>query len=94
VSFRLAASGAVAKPTLRRWPVTGTLAQARRTERAAYFGGEAMRAPVYARDRLPGGVPVTGPAIVEEMGATTVVPPGWTATVGPWGELVLERRSL
>jgi hypothetical protein len=28
------------------------------------------------------------------MGATTVVPPGWSATVGPWGELVLERRSL
>ncbi len=94
VSFRLAAAGAVAKPTLPRWPVTGTLAQARRTERAAYFGGEAMRAPVYARDRLPGGEPVTGPAIVEEMGATTVVPPGWTATVGTWGELVLERRSL
>ncbi len=35
-----------------------------------------------------------GPAVVEEMGATTVIPPGWTGTVDPWGELVLERRSL
>jgi N-methylhydantoinase A len=94
VNFRVAAAGAVAKPALPRWPVTGMLAQARRTERQAYFGGDAMQAPVYARDRLPGGVPVTGPAIVEEMGATTVVPPGWTAMVGTWGELVLERRGL
>jgi hypothetical protein len=30
---------------------------------------------------------------VEEMGATTVVPPTWSAAVGDWGELILERRS-
>ena len=94
VNFRLAAAGAVPKPTLPRWSVTGTVADARRAERAGYFGGETLRTPVYARERLPGGAPVTGPAIVEEMGATTVVPPGWTATVGPWGELVLERRTV
>jgi N-methylhydantoinase A len=94
VNFRLAAAGAVPKPTLPRWSVTGTIASAQRAERAAYFGSETLRTPVYARDRLPGGVPVTGPAIVEEMGATTVVPPGWKATVGTWGELVLERRTV
>jgi N-methylhydantoinase A len=94
VNFRLAAAGAVPKPTLPRWSVTGTVAGARRAERAVYFGGETLRTPVYARERLPGGAPVTGPAIVEEMGATTIVPPGWTATVGPWGELVLERRTV
>jgi N-methylhydantoinase A len=49
---------------------------------------------VYARERLPGGATLAGPAVVEEMGATTIVPPGWTASVGDWGELVLERRSL
>ena len=94
VNVRLAAAGAVAKPTLPRWAVTGTSAQAQRAERDAYFGGEVTRTRVYARDRLPGGVPVPGPAIVEEMGATTVVPPAWAATVGTWGELTLERRSL
>jgi hypothetical protein len=31
---------------------------------------------------------------VEEMGCTTVVVPGWFATVGAAGELMLERRSL
>lgn len=94
VSLRLAVTGAVPKPALSRWSVGGTLAGARRAGRTVHFGGEAARVPVYARERLPGGVAASGPAIVEEMGATTVVPPGWSATVGTWGELVLERRSL
>jgi len=94
VSFRLAAIGAVPKPPPSRWSVAGTLAEARRTERAVRFGGESTMSAVYERPRLPGGVPLAGPAVVEEMGATTVIPPGWTGTVGPWGNLVLERRSL
>jgi N-methylhydantoinase A len=94
VNFRLAASGAVPRPAPAAWPATGTLAQARRTERAVWFGGESTAVPVYVRDRLPGGIAVPGPAVVEEMGATTVVPPGWMATVGPWGEVTLMRRSL
>jgi N-methylhydantoinase A len=94
VNFRLAAAGAVPKPTLPRWSVSGSVQDAQRAERAVYFGSETLATPIYARERLRGGVPVTGPAIVEEMGATTVVPPGWTATVGTWGELVLERRTV
>ena len=94
VNVRLAAIGAVPKPPAPPWSVVGALAQARRTQRAVRFGGESMAVTVYERPRLPGGVPLAGPAVVEEMGATTVIPPGWTGTVGPWGELVLERRSL
>jgi N-methylhydantoinase A len=94
VNFRVAAAGAVPKPVLTRWTVTGSLGAARRAERVVYLGGTELRVPVYARARLPGGVELPGPAIVEEMGATTVVPAGWQARVGGWGELVLGRRSL
>jgi N-methylhydantoinase A len=94
VNFRLAGIGAVPKPSLPRWSVAGTVGQAQRAERRVAFGGEAVRVAVYQRDRLPVGVPFVGPAIVEEMGSTTVVPPGWTGTIGSWGELVLERRGL
>ena len=94
VSFRLAAIGAVPKPSPVRWSVAGTLAEAQRVERSVPFGGAPLRVPVYERQRLPGGVAVDGPAVVEEMGATTVIPPGWTGTVGAWGELTLTRRSL
>ncbi len=94
VNFRLTGVGAIPKPSLPRPPAGGSLVAARRTERAVYFDGAFGATPVYARDRMPEGVPLAGPAIVEEMGATTVVPPRWTGTVGAWGELVLQRRGL
>ncbi|MFQ5538664.1 MAG: hydantoinase/oxoprolinase family protein [Gemmatimonadota bacterium] len=94
VNFRLAAVGAIPKPSLTRWPMGGSLEAARRAGRAVYFDEAFVPVAVYERDRLPGGVPLAGPAIVEEMGSTTVIPPGWTGTVGRWGELVLERRTL
>ncbi len=92
VNFRLTAVGATPKPSLPRPPASGSLA--RRTERPVYFDGAFVLTPVYERDRLALGVHLAGPAIVEEMGATTVVPPGWTGRVGEQGELVLERGSV
>jgi N-methylhydantoinase A len=94
VNFRVTAVGAVPKPAFPRWTVTGALEASRRAERSVVFGGARVPTPVYQRDRLPGGVPFPGPAIVEELGATTVIPPGWTATVGARGELVLARVSV
>jgi len=46
---------------------------------------------VYARRALAPGHVVRGPAIVAEDNATTVVEPGWRATVTPYNHLVLER---
>jgi N-methylhydantoinase A len=104
VNFRLTAVGAVPKPPPRRLPYEPRDAPASRSEsygppdaratRLVHFGGEPLAVPVHERSRLPEGAAVTGPAIVEEMGATTVIPPGWTATVGEWGELMLQRRSV
>jgi N-methylhydantoinase A len=94
VNFRLAAAGAAPRPAPARWAVAGTPAAARRGERAVWFGDRAADVPVYVRDRLPGAIPIDGPAVIEEMGATTVVPPGWTATVGTWGEITLARSGL
>ncbi len=94
VNYRLTAVGGVPKPPSSTWSVVGTLSEARRTERSVYFDGALVLVPVYMRDRLASAVAVPGPAIVEEMGSTTVIPPGWTGTVGAWGELTLERGSL
>ena len=46
--------------------------------------------PVYDRERLRAGNRFTGPAIVEQMDATTVVLPGMTAYVEPTLNLILE----
>ncbi len=58
--------------------------------RPAWFGGSFVDAPFYRRARLPAGARLEGPAIVEENGSTTVVPPGARGAVDPAGNLVLE----
>ncbi|WP_062215933.1 hydantoinase B/oxoprolinase family protein [Streptomyces sp. NBRC 109706] len=47
--------------------------------------------PLHQRAELRPGDTVSGPAIVAEADATTVVEPGWRATVGERGHLLLDR---
>lgn len=47
--------------------------------------------PIYERESLGSGVQITGPAIVVQLDATTVVPPGWQLIVDDQLNLVLER---
>ncbi|OKJ49775.1 hydantoinase B/oxoprolinase family protein [Streptomyces sp. CB02115] len=56
-----------------------------------YAEGRWQRAPLYRRTDLRPADTVTGPALVAEDDATTVVDPGWAAEAGPAGHLVLTR---
>ncbi|WP_169981789.1 hydantoinase B/oxoprolinase family protein [Microbispora sp. H10836] len=56
-----------------------------------YTGGAWREVPLYRRERLRPGDALTGPAIVAEADATTVVDDGWRAGVTPYGHLLLER---
>ncbi len=56
-----------------------------------HTGGRAHRAPVFLRDRLATGDGISGPAIIAEKNATTVVEPGWRAEVMWPDHIVLER---
>ncbi len=56
-----------------------------------YAAGSWRQAPLHQRERLRPGHVVTGPAIVAEANATTVVDDGWQATVAPDGHLLVER---
>ncbi len=47
--------------------------------------------PVFARDALPFGFTIPGPAIVIDASATTVVEPGWTLRVDDHANLILDR---
>ena len=46
--------------------------------------------PVYRREALPSGARIDGPAVVNEMSATTVLLPGQSGRVDEWGNLILE----
>ena len=68
----------------------GTLAAARVGERPAYFDGFVPTA-IYERVRLPLGARIDGPAIIEQLDTTTVIPPGVSASVDDAGNLRLRR---
>jgi N-methylhydantoinase A len=62
--------------------------------RDVFFSAEgATGTTIYDRDQLDVGATFPGPAIVEQFDATTVVPPGWRASVDRFGNLILERAS-
>ena len=53
-----------------------------------------MLTPVYDRDRLPADGRITGPAIIEQMDTTTVVPPKARLRQDRQGYLHMELESL
>ena len=56
-----------------------------------WFAGEERETPIYTREALAAGAVLDGPAVILESTATTVVEPGWRATLAASGDLVLER---
>jgi N-methylhydantoinase A len=93
VTFRLEATGLVSKATLKAHPPEGPDAShAIRESRDVWLAEsrDFVNCPVYARDALKAGNRFAGPAIVEQMDATTVVLPGMTARVDAYLNLILE----
>ncbi|WP_225836569.1 hydantoinase B/oxoprolinase family protein [Streptomyces sp. NK08204] len=59
-----------------------------------HTGGVWRDVPLHRRENLPPGETVTGPAIIAEAGATTVVDDGWRAAATEDGHLVMERAAI
>jgi N-methylhydantoinase A len=91
VNARLSAYGVVARPASERHAAE-TAGEALIERRRVWFERAWHDSPVWERERLPEGAEIAGPAIVEEFGATTVIPPGWGGGVDALGNLRLERR--
>jgi len=63
--------------------------------RAVYFDGATLtQTALYEREALSRAAEISGPAIIEQFDATTVIPRGWTARVDPHLNLILERRRI
>ncbi len=65
----------------------------RRSTVPVYSGGRWFDAALVVREDLRPGDLIPGPAIIAEKNATTVVEPGWEATLTALDHLVLERRE-
>ncbi|AWE49136.1 hydantoinase B/oxoprolinase family protein [Streptomyces nigra] len=59
-----------------------------------HTGGTWRDVPLHRREQLAPGALVTGPAIIAESGATTVVDDGWRAGTSDDGHLVMERVAV
>jgi len=97
VNLRVRAVGETQKPVFEELPVGGADPSAASAgERPVWFEGQAGLQPqvaqLFEREKFRAGNRVEGPAIVFQMDATTVIPPGWAGTVDYWGHLLLERR--
>jgi N-methylhydantoinase A len=51
---------------------------------------KAMMTPIYARDDLRAGMKIEGPAVIEQLDSTTMVPPGVLAKVDPYLNLIMQ----
>ncbi len=93
VTLRLEANGVVRKADLKAHPEAGPDASGAVAQHRDVWLAETKSftsTPIYHRDRLRPGNRFAGPAIVEQMDATTLVPPGMTARVDRWLNLILE----
>lgn len=88
VNIRLTALTPLERPELGPELAGGGISSVRK----AFFDGVWTEAQVWQRSAM-GTAAVTGPAVIEEEEATTVVPPGWTALLEEAGNLWLEAGS-
>jgi len=93
VTFRAEATGIVRKAEIRPTADTGPdpgAAEIGRRDVWLRETGMFISCPLYDREKLLAGNHIEGPAVVEQMDATTLLVPGATATVDPYLNLLLE----
>jgi N-methylhydantoinase A len=90
VGLRVVAEAAAARPDLSALaPPSGGPDPVPAAHRRLHDGTGWAEAPVWQRAELPAGFRLTGPAIIEEYGSTTLLGPGDEAVVGTLGEIAI-----
>ncbi len=83
--LHLGAVGKIPKPSFRPTEPVPQAPGAPAERRPVYFGGDGwIDTPVYDRDALAAGTAFAGPAIVNQLDSTTVVPPHTRAEIDEW----------
>lgn len=85
------AIGTVPKPEFVQVTTGGSLSDALKGKRNIFFKevGGFIKTPVYNREKLPTNIEFYGPAIVEQLDSTIVVPPEFKAKVDPYRNIII-----
>ena len=93
VSIRVTAIGAI-PPLLIRDKTAPSGTDAVKSQRQVWFRDTgSTSANIYTRSRMPAGLVAPGPAVIESLESTILVPPGWQARMREDGFVVLTRRD-
>jgi N-methylhydantoinase A len=92
VHLRVRAAGASPPVRLGQPGDSATSGDRRTASTSVCFSDGWVDVAVHWRASLVAGAAVSGPGIVEEYGATTVLPAGWMLSVDAMGNLVCERK--
>jgi N-methylhydantoinase A len=89
VSLRLAAVGTIPPLTVRQPPAPAG-SDAVKDRREVWFRSKgALAATVLDRARMPEGALQVGPAVIESLDSTILVPPGWQACMDAQGFVIM-----
>lgn len=93
VSLRVSAIGII-PPLAVRQETAAPGTQARKGRRPVWFrGNREVDAAIYDRARMPTGQEVVGPAVIEALESTILVPPDWQATMDALGFIQMRRHE-
>ncbi len=87
--LRVTAIGTVPKPNFPQYVPEGSLEDALKETRPVYFEGKYIETNVYNRDKIPVHTQFAGPAIIDQLDTTTVIPPGFTAEVDVYKNIII-----
>jgi N-methylhydantoinase A len=92
VSIRLTAIGEIPQVGVRQAPAPAGTDPLKGRREAWFREHGAVAAAVYARTRMPAELEIGGPAVIESLESTILVPPAWQAKMNDDGFVLLRRR--
>ncbi len=91
VNLRLTAFGRVGSEVLGFQPKADAGDPVQGT-REVILDGQSLMTTILNRDAMPIGAQYEGPLIIDESSATTVIPPGYSASVDEFGNVIITRQ--
>jgi N-methylhydantoinase A len=82
--LQLQAIGVTPKPELPHQEASDHVPEPRARRPVVFDAGDAVDTALYRRDELRAGARIAGPAVIEQLDSTVVVPPGVEARVDEW----------
>jgi N-methylhydantoinase A len=93
VSLRLAAIGVIPPLTIRQQPAPAGTPSAKPSRKVWFRSTGTVMAEVHDRVRMAEGTVVHGPAVVESLESTILIPPGWQARMDGDGFILMARTK-